>query len=405
MNLKYNKTFFLAFILMLNVGSVLSQNVVFRYNFDDCTYEDATMSFPGMTPGGAPQCVCGLGTKSIALDGIDDYLELSDQVNSQMLGDFTFDFYFKLEKKSGEVDIFSLRNGCSGLDSLMSLRYFASNDEYVFEIGSDVNNYHTAKTKPDNSKCWHRFTLVKFNLEYRVYFDNALIKKIISRENIVFTKLARLLFSNSPCTAGLATKYRGNLDEITLYDRALSDNEIKATFEYPDRIKTPNTTIFKGQSIRLETGESCATGIFWTPATTLDNPNILNPLATPDVTTTYEIRLDDGGCQNRDSVTIFVADKDSLDCDKLLLPKAFTPNNDGLNDLYGISNTFLPESLEVFEIYDRWGEKVWETKEITGQWDGTKNGSPLGTGMYLYRIKYRCNAGEKLDVGNFNLLR
>jgi len=102
---------------------------------------------------------------------------------------------------------------------------------------------------------------------------------------------------------------------------------------------------------------------------------------------------------------VYVAEKDSLNCDKLLLPKAFTPNNDGLNDLYGISNTFLPESLDFFEIYDRWGEKVWETTQITGQWDGTKGGSPLGTGMYLYRIKYKCNSDEKLDIGNFNLLR
>lgn len=405
MKLKYTVFLCLAVLLILAPNILLGQNVIFKYSFDDCSFEDDAMSFPGLTPGGSPECVCGLGAKSYRLDGNDDILELSDQANSQMQNDFTFDFYFRLDNTSGEVDIFSLRNGCSGLDSLMSLRYFAANDEYVFEIGSNVNNYHTAKAKPDNSKCWHRFTLVKFNLEYRIYFDNALIKKIISRENIVFTKLAKLKFSNSPCTAGLAVKHRGNLDEITLYDRALSDNEIRTIYEFPDRIKTPNTTIFKGQSIRLEGGQSCASGISWSPAQSLDNPNVINPLATPDATTTYELRLNDGGCQSTDSVTVYVAEKDSLNCDKLLLPKAFTPNNDGLNDLYGISNTFLPESLDFFEIYDRWGEKVWETTEITGQWDGTKGGSPLGTGMYLYRIKYKCNSDEKLDIGNFNLLR
>lgn len=395
----------LLMVQLWSTDRIASQNVIFNYSFDDCSFEDASMSFPGLTPGGNPQCVCGLGSKAYSLDGTSDHLDFTGQVNSLLENNFTLDFYLKPEFTGGESDIFSLRNGCLGLDSLMSLRYFAASDEYVFEIGSDVNNYHTAKAKPDNSKCWHRFTLVKFNLEYRVYFDNSLVKKIIARENIVFTKLANLKFADSPCTSGQAVKYRGLIDEIALYDRALSDIEIANIFNYPDRIITPNTTIFKGQSIVLDAGQSCASGIAWTPAATLDDADKLSPTATPDETTTYILTLGNGNCTSTDSVTIFIADKDSLDCDRLLLPKAFTPNNDGLNDLFGISNTFLPESLESFEIYDRWGEKVWETNEIAGQWDGTKNGSPLGTGMYLYRIRYQCNAEEKLDVGNFNLLR
>ena len=405
MNIRYLGWMVLLMFQFWTKDFITAQNVVFKYDFDDCSFEDASMSFPGLKPGGNPECVCGLGSKAYRLDGSADYLHFTGQINPLMESNFTLDFYLKPEFSGGEADIFSLRNGCSGLDSLMSLRYFTSNDEYVFEIGSDVNNYHTAKVKPDKSKCWHRFTLVKFNLEYRVYFDNSLIKKIIARENIVFTKLATLKFADSPCTAGQAVKYRGLVDEITLYDRALSDLEIVSLYSYPDRIRTPNTTIFAGQSIVLDAGQSCATEVAWTPVATLDQPGKLSPTATPDETTTYILTLGDNNCTSTDSVTIFIANKDSLDCDRLLLPRAFTPNNDGLNDLYGISNTFLLESLQSFEIYNRWGEKVWETKDIADQWDGTKNGSPLGTGMYLYRIRYKCKEEDKLDVGNFNLLR
>ena len=114
----------------------------------------------------------------------------------------------------------------------------------------------------------------------------------------------------------------------------------------------------------------------------------LSPLATPIESTTYRVSYNNGTCTSTDTVRIFVADKDKLDCDNLLLPKAFTPNNDGLNDRYGISNVFLIDTMEYFEIYDRWGAKVWETREAAEQWDGTLKGEPLNSGMYLYKIKY-----------------
>ena len=108
---------------------------------------------------------------------------------------------------------------------------------------------------------------------------------------------------------------------------------------------------------------------------------------------------------SNDTVRIYVADKPKLDCDQLLLPKAFTPNNDGLNDKYGISNIFLVEALEYFEVYDRWGAKIWSARNLSDAWDGTFNNQPVNTGMYLYKIKYTCNGEEKLNVNNFSLLR
>ena len=383
-----------------------AQEVVFRYNFDDCTYEDASIAFPGMTPGGSPLCVCGIGESSYFVDGSDDFLTVSNQANKLFDADFTLDFYFWMDDQIGETDIFSHRNGCASLDSLMALRYFSSTNELLFEIGSNVNNYHSVRSVLSEDICWHRFTLVKFQLEYLVYFDNKLVKRIISRENIGFSRNSGLTFANSPCnTVNQANKMKGRIDEVTLYKRALSDLEILNLYQYPDQIKTENTTIFKGESITLESGPSCASVVTWTPASTLDNANSESPLATPEESTTYHVSFNNGTCTSTDTVRIFVADKDKLDCDNLLFPKAFTPNNDGLNDRYGISNIFLIESIEYFEIYDRWGAKVWETKEAADQWDGTIKGQPLNSGMYLYKIKYTCGQEEKLNIDNFTLIR
>lgn len=125
---------------------IFAQEVSFRYNFDDCTYEEASISFPGMTPGGNPQCVCGLGESSYYIDGGDDFLTVSNQANVLLDEDFTLDFYFWMDDQSGETDIFSHRNGCASLDSLMALRYFSATNELLFEIGSNVNNYHSVRS-------------------------------------------------------------------------------------------------------------------------------------------------------------------------------------------------------------------------------------------------------------------
>jgi gliding motility-associated-like protein len=70
----------------------------------------------------------------------------------------------------------------------------------------------------------------------------------------------------------------------------------------------------------------------------------------------------------------------------LFIPSAFSPNGDGLNDTFG------PESLETYEyefiIYDRWGGKIYEGKNVHDRWDGTNNGHKVASGLYVYHLKY-----------------
>ena len=395
---------FIWFLLFCFSG-VIAQESWFNYNFDDCTFEDSKIQFPGITPGGSPACECGLNMHSFKLDGVSDFLSISQQANVHLDVDFTLDFYFSLGAATGEIDILSHRNGCNNLDSLMTLRYFTSSNEILFEIASNVNNYNSVRAKLDPDVCWHRFTLVKFNLEYLVYLDNILLKRIISKETIELSRKASLVFANSPCVSSQSKKFDGKIDEIRLYKRALSELELYKLFIFPDQIETPNTTIFKGESISLILGTTCANSINWSPSVGLDDINSLTPIATPDVSTTYKVNLDNGNCLSTDTVRIFVADKNKLDCDILLLPKAFTPNNDGLNDRFGISNTFLVDKLVYFDIYSRSGSIIWETKELNDTWDGTFNNQPVNGGTYLVKIKYVCNGQEKFYIDNFILLR
>ncbi|MCI5055055.1 MAG: gliding motility-associated C-terminal domain-containing protein [Flavobacteriales bacterium] len=84
------------------------------------------------------------------------------------------------------------------------------------------------------------------------------------------------------------------------------------------------------------------------------------------------------------------------------LPKAFTPNDDVFNQEFKPISSFLEEEGYSFEIFNRWGDKVFETSDPQSGWDGNK--APLG--VYLYSLKYKNDEGEEMkQKGSFTLLR
>lgn len=71
----------------------------------------------------------------------------------------------------------------------------------------------------------------------------------------------------------------------------------------------------------------------------------------------------------------------------IAVPTGFTPNNDGLNDFLSPLNAYKAGNL-VFKVFDRWGKLVFETKDWTRKWDGTIQGVPQNTGVYLWTLSY-----------------
>ncbi len=71
----------------------------------------------------------------------------------------------------------------------------------------------------------------------------------------------------------------------------------------------------------------------------------------------------------------------------VLLPSAFTPNADGLNDYFGPLNAYNTENL-VFEVYNRWGQLIFKTNDWKNKWNGTFSGKPQPAGIYLWFLSY-----------------
>ena len=139
----------------------------------------------------------------------------------------------------------------------------------------------------------------------------------------------------------------------------------------------------------------------WLPAASLNNAAIANPVANPAGTTKYFVTAtDNSGCVNTDSITLIV----NFDNTSVILPNSFTPNKDGINDCFGIKYYRDVQNLH-FVIFNRFGEKVFETTDAAVCWNGYFKGQPADPGSYIYIISAKTLCGDVFKKGNLLLLR
>ncbi|MFM7023421.1 MAG: gliding motility-associated C-terminal domain-containing protein [Flavobacteriales bacterium] len=168
---------------------------------------------------------------------------------------------------------------------------------------------------------------------------------------------------------------------------------------------TDADTIVKGTSTTLHVAPANLP-VIWSPSVTLDNDTLFDPQASPLSTTTYAVNLKSAlanGCASNDSVTVYVYDSK---CGKndIYIPNVFTPNDDGKNDLLFVRGNNITELY--FVIYDRWGEKVFETSTQSKGWNGEYKTQSSDPAVFVYYLKVKC-AGEDeyFEKGNITVMR
>lgn len=140
--------------------------------------------------------------------------------------------------------------------------------------------------------------------------------------------------------------------------------------------------------------------IDWIPKTGLNYYDIPNPQAIIDESITYiAIVTGENGCMSADTINITVKG-----CDQLLIPTGFSPNNDGVNDYFGVLNLKNADSFKL-TIYDRWGNQVFVSNNPSVYWDGTYNGSLLPLGLYAYYCIVECSKKSFIKKGEVILIR
>lgn len=145
----------------------------------------------------------------------------------------------------------------------------------------------------------------------------------------------------------------------------------------------------------------------WTPGEGLDCTNCPNPVLTDIMESTrYQLTVtdEDSGCQLIQDVYV----RYSAECTDAVfyIPNIFTPNQDGNNDKF-IIGTRTEQDFRSMQIFDRWGNRIFYTEDITQGWDGSLRGSRVLPGVYVFQITAFCpETGENFHImGDVTLMR
>ena len=181
----------------------------------------------------------------------------------------------------------------------------------------------------------------------------------------------------------------------------------------PTILMSSDQTVWIGQQALIYT--SGGGTYLWGPNLALSCATCDSTTAAPTVTTTYCVAVTNLGCVDSACVKVNI----EIPCPSnrnLGLPNAFTPNNDGVNDKFCLDG--WGDCIAKFEIliFDRWGEKVYESADPDFCWDGIYKGKALDPAVFVYYIKatYKVagdlptSAESSFDVnktGNISLVR
>ncbi len=392
----------LVFVFIFAAWTIQSQSVEAQFDFNNCSFQDATNSYGEPTTTASPNCTCGVTGDALSFTGTES-LNFPD-LDMALQGDFTMSFYFFPKGDTMIMDIISITNDVCNYDSTMHITYSPEQNKVKVDFQERPSKRAHLEGTLDINKCWHHIVITHKDNQYDLYIDEKRVD-VKSIPAIAIKPDARFKISGNSCIGPTLSPYIGLLDELYIWDYALNSQELVEIHKSPDQIITKDQTIFLGEQIQINTGEVCSSNFSWSPNNEFQQTGVPNPIITPTKSQSYTFNVSYPTCKITDTVTIYVIDPEALDCNEILLPKAFTPNNDGLNEEFGISNKFIIENLKSFDIFDKWANTVFQTTDKHEKWDGSLNGEKLNPGLYVYKISYTCKTKTYNKTGSFSLLR
>ncbi len=181
---------------------------------------------------------------------------------------------------------------------------------------------------------------------------------------------------------------------LTLSNLCGEDSDEITVTEYP----LPGVNIgedillFPGENQQVDAGEF--NSYIWQDGST-DRYYIVSYDNYPD---SLKVEVFDGHCKNSDSIKVEIFDVD--------IPNVITPNGDGKNDVFKPGEGWSGINSNKIVVYNRWGEKVWESSDFTSGWDGKNNGKHVSEGTYFWvlEVQYGNDNISKTYKGSLTVL-
>lgn len=171
----------------------------------------------------------------------------------------------------------------------------------------------------------------------------------------------------------------------------------------------PSDSVSEGTLVTLNAILTTLDTLTWYPSTDLSDINSLNPTFTATNSITYCAYVHSlTGCSDTDCLNIYVIQQpDSVLPFHIAFPSAFTPNNDGNNDIYKVIYNGDYDNID-FTIFNRWGEIVFVTNDLTQGWNGKYKDADQSIGTFVYYLTLKDSANkleQKNYTGSITLIR
>ena len=187
--------------------------------------------------------------------------------------------------------------------------------------------------------------------------------------------------SNPIATPSQSIKYKVAVSDILGCPKPAFDSVLVLVEKIVADAGPRDTTVVVNQPLRL-TGTG-AEIFLWTPATGLSDPNIANPVAKLSESQEYILKVRSAaGCSAKDTIDVTVYKVNP----GLYVPNAFTPNGDGINDIFRPIPIGM-KAIKYFKIYNRRGQLIFTTNQQNLGWDGRFKGAPQDADVYVWIVE------------------
>ena len=214
--------------LLTEGGINLEKGLIAYYSFNECDARDDSGNGSDGRLYGSVGCWCGIEDDGLLFDGKRDYVEFQGIVNQYFTtSDLTISFYFKSNQYTVlKQSLLSKRENCEEYNALDFKL-----DQNLHLIDTDFNETPLkdyGEISPETGGGgWKHIVLVRQGIKAFTYINGVLVREGRRCSGVDISNDAILSFSNSPCIfTGGTTRFNGILDELKIYDRALSDLEV-----------------------------------------------------------------------------------------------------------------------------------------------------------------------------------
>jgi gliding motility-associated-like protein len=372
----------------------------------DCNLAENNNIFENIDTPFFPGCDCGIEGQSIILSEDTD-LTLDTLISDIFFDDFAISFYFKTSSGINVQELFSVGDNCSG-DSTLRIYYLENSGELIVDMSQTVQRSISLRAKVQQDKCWQHIVISRNQNDFFIYVNGDLKTDVTSPNDIQIGNESPINIGFGPCVNVVSNEFEGHIDQLKIFDEHVQEFRVRELYIENNEIVSSDTTIFIDDVITVSSIGICGSEVSWSPSTGIDDVNASSINLTGVETTTYIAVFSDPTdpqCFSVDTFNLIVIDPEDVMCEDLILPNVFTPNGDGLNETFHILNGFIVEDLISFQVFNRWGEVVFETSSISDEWDGNFKGQRIQSSMLLYKIVYICDGNELVKTGNISILR